>query len=77
VRAPVPLADAALSHQQHQDQQSGEFEYVQNESQPQNFFLLQVVDTSQLIKDERDIFSTEKVACMLKVCANNSIRVTQ
>ena len=31
----------------------------------EEFSFIQVVDTSQLIKDEQDIFATRKVACML------------
>ena len=30
------------------------------------FFLLQVVDTSRLIKDDNEMFTTEKTACLLK-----------
>ena len=69
VRPPVSLAQPALSHQQHQDQQSGEFENIQfeaNKKLEEFLHFVQVVDTSQLVKDEQDIISTSKVACMLK-----------
>ena len=41
----------------------------------ERFFFVQVVDTSQLIKDEQDIFATRKVACMLAEVRKNRERL--
>ena len=63
------LADPTLPHQQHQDEQSGRTllsigQTSANSQTPVNFNF-EVIDTSHLIKNVRDIFSSQKVACLL------------